>query len=321
MTLLKLLGKKLFGGADERSAWISITLYYNSDIGFLIVPTGRHAKFDTVAIEPVVKLDSDVSEEGLGEGILSSFALTERAMRKPFINVFQKNAPDVIAKASGIKNFPKFSKMYRCIYLSKSPHGYKVQEWLREPKYGSYQQADDTKAIYLSLSASAREFSQAIKGCLAVKHEPTASHFMQFQLFDGRVMRFKIPSDDYINVGDAHTDAHQVFEHADNSNVYFGFFYGTNYDPLDSAAVKEVWERYYGNLLKYGFAQLEEGPFSYIAKAEGKDKIIRALFFMDDGIWNEFLLHIDTSNLAKKQVKSSLADFEATAKSCVLKVL
>ena len=144
---------------------------------------------------------------------------------------------------------------------------------------------------------------------------------MEFQLFDGRTMRFKMPPDDYINVGDAHTDAHQVFEHAENSNVYFGFIYGTDYDPLDSATVKEIWERYYGNLLKFDFAQVEEGPFSYIAKAEVKDKIIRALFFMDGEIWNEFLLHINKSKLAKKQVNSILADYETTAKSCVLSAL
>ena len=241
--------------------------------------------------------------------------------RKLLVNIFLKNDPGVIAKASGIKSTHKFSKMYRCIHLSKSPNGYEIQEWFRNPRYGSYQQPDDTNAVHLSLGASAIGFGQAIRDCLAVKHEPTELHIMEFQLFDGRTMRFKMPPDDYINVGDAHTDAHQVFEYAENSNVYFGFIYGTNYDPLDSATVKEIWERYHGSVLKFDFARVEEGPFSYIAKAEGKDKIIRALFFMDGGIWNEFLLHIDTSNLAKKQVKSTLADFEATAKSCVINVL
>ena len=321
MNLLNLLGKKLFGDAGERAAWISIALYYNSNAGFLIVPTGRHVKFHTVSIGPVVKLNCDVSEESLGEGILSTFVVTDRAMRKPLINVFLKDNPEVIAKASGIKSFPKFSKMYRCIDLSKSPNGYKIQEWVRDPKDGSYQQSEEISDINLPLDTTARKFGQAVRDCMAIKHEPAEQHFMEFLLFDGRTMQFKMPPDDYINVGDAHTDAHQVFEYAENSNTYFGFFYGTDYESLDFATVKEIWERDYRNLLKFDFAQIEEDPFSYTAKAEGKGKIIRALFFKDGGIWNEFLLYIDTSILVKKQVNNILADYEAIAKSCVLSAL
>ena len=165
MNLFKLLVKKLFGDADERAAWISIALYYNSDAGFLIVPTGRHAKFDTVSIEPVVKLTCDVTEEDLGEAILSSFVVTERAMRKLFVNVFLNDDPGVILKASGMKN-SRFTKMYRCVHLSKSPHGYKIQEWLRDPKYSMYRQPDDTYAFSLPLDATAREFGQAVRDCL-----------------------------------------------------------------------------------------------------------------------------------------------------------
>ena len=169
MNLLNWLGKKLFGDADERAAWISIALFYSCDAGFLIVPTGRHVKFHTVSIGPVVKLNCDVSEESLGEGILSSFVVTERAMRKPLINAFLKDDPKVIVKTSGIKSFPKFSKMYRYIHLSKNTNGYKIQEWLRDPKYGSYQQSEDKSDIYLPLGTTARALGLAVRNCLAVK--------------------------------------------------------------------------------------------------------------------------------------------------------
>ena len=313
MGLLNLLGLQ--------DNWVHVTLYYNDDSGFLITPHGKHKKFGSMAINPVIKLNCGVSEEDLGKGLLSSVIVTERYIFAP-LRILQsiKNPPDLIAKASGIKNFSKFSKMFRCLDISRSPHGYKVQEWHREPKYGSYQgPSDDKSAVHLPLSATALELGQAVMACLAVKYEePADGSIMNFQLLDGRTMLFKRPPDEYVNVGDAHTDAHQVFEHAEMSGVFFGFSYGTSYDQLDSTTVKKIWERYYGSLGAFEFSRTTEPPFSHVAKAEGKDRIIRAFFFTDDGIWNEFLLHVNTSSLSKKQVKCIMADYEATARSCVL---
>jgi hypothetical protein len=311
MGLLNFFSNKSPAEADEQVAWVFVALYYNSDTGFMIVPYGESVKFGIVAVEPVIKLNCDVSDEELGEGVLSSITVASQARAAAHEPVIEKN--------SGIKNFAKFSKIYRCIDLSKSPDGYKIQEHFRDPKWGSYGGLpDDKDAVRLPLDAAVKEIGEAIKNCLAVQHEEPEDVLPEFQLTDGRTMRFKMPPDDYINIGNANTDAHFVFEYTEKSDVYFGFFYGTDYCPLDSATVKKIWEQYYGDLKTFNFSQIATGLFSYVARAKGKDKIICSLFFTDKGIWNEFLLHIETSGLTEKEIENILSDYETVAKSCVI---
>jgi len=314
MGLLDFFRSKLPARANKKNVWASVGIYCNNDTGFLIVPYRENRKLGSVAAEPVIKLNYDVCLEDLGKGIISSIIEASKTRLIAF--------EPVIEKASGIKSNTKFSKVYRCIFLAKTPQEYKIQENIRDPKYGGYSvPPDDENAVRLPLDAVARELGQAIRDCLAVKHDEPTDDWMEFQLFDGRIMRFEMPPDDYYNIGDAHTDAHKVFKYVEKDDVYIGFFYGTNYDPLNYTTVKKIWEQRYGSFKTFEFSKLATGLFSFVAKAKGEDSVIRALFFIDNGVWNEFLLHIDTSGLTENEIEDIFADFEIMARSCVLSKL
>ena len=296
----------------------AITVYYDDLTGYLFVPQAFSAKNGTrIDIDPVVKASSEAQGSELGMNILSTMAISEKLLKIPEPN----SNFDVLRKVTGIKNEKSFSKVYRCITITKGEEYYELVELVRDHKYGVHMGSITQKTFEVELSSPLGELGEAVLTCLAHgegKSEDIIGH--EFDLFSGKKLCYKEPPDEFINIGDAGTDAYQVYVYDyDGKETYFGFIYGSKYKKMDKASVKKLWQKYYGDLIGFEFTPIDHKVFKYFAKAETKTRLIKAYFFQDDDIWCDFTLVIDTSNLSSSQIEHIVAEYDSIKDSCYIR--
>jgi hypothetical protein len=294
---------------------IFIEIYYNANLGFLIVPNAlKGAVGISVSIEPVIVLDSRVSCEEIGIKLIAAFDISEKAgyIDNP------KPWRETVGKAGGIKSFSKFSKIYRCVFAGRTETGYTFSEWMRDPESGGYIPSNEFIEYKLPLNADSDELGKTLLQCLNAKRELPVSDRREFATLDERVIEYKAPPDEYENIGDGNTDAYQIFEH-ENGNACFGFFFATKYDSMDGQGVKSLWTSYYGKLTDFEFDKENHALFQYTAGAKTSKSLIRSYFFLDDDCWSEFLLKIDTNGLAPERIDKIVEDYMRIVESCAVK--
>lgn len=293
----------------------AITVYFNKSSGYLFVPQAFLIKNGLrIDIDPVNKVDTQASCSELGMNILNTMKISEEALP-----VAEKNR-DVLRKASGIKSFQKFSEIFRCIMIEKSEN-FEICEWIRDNTYGVFMPSKTQKILKLSLDSTPEELGNALLRCLADDHSTEITDEWKINLFNGAALYYKAPSDSFLNVGDAHTDAYQVYEYdyLDGREASMGFYYAAKYEPLNAESVKKRWEKYYGKLLSFEFLPINHAVFKYIAKAETETNIISSCFFQDNEVWCEFLLDVNKSKLSPQQIENIIFEYNTVKESCVIK--
>lgn len=136
----------------------SMTLYYNSDKGFILAPeTTIKGSIIHTTMNPVMVENADISPEILGERILEGLRKSRES--EPVNRSEIKNFK--FWQVSGIKGYSAFSKKFKCIDISEENENFCITKLIREND-GSYSFPNREYTIKIQTHISKAELGKSI---------------------------------------------------------------------------------------------------------------------------------------------------------------
>lgn len=127
--------------------------------------------------------------------------------------------------------------------------------------------------------------------------------FNEFETANGSTVKYRMNIDGFVDAGDGHTDAYQVFQHENDENTFLAFMIDSGYQDINEDAIKSCWEKRYGNIEEYEFQRIHSGHIEIMASAKTKNAYIRSYFYRDAEDWLELSVYIsEDSKLLKDDI-------------------
>lgn len=290
-------------------------VFFNAKFGFIFcVQTKLRGSVLRVSIEPVTVLKPDVSAEALGASIHTALEASRSA--RP-VNRVQDGA-EKFWQVSGIKGFASFSKKFLCLSIDEREQTLFLSRLVRDTD-GGYVWPDGQAPKELPLNVPAELLGRIV---IDLFHEPQADEEvpdtpappMSFTtIYENTVTYFR-PSDDFLDCGDGHTDAYQIFTSEDAPSSYIAFLVDSGYSEISRRSVKMKWIDLYGPLSKYQFQPGDSAPLCAEIRGRTADKALTSRIYQDGDGTMEVLYSIDLS-LPQKIQRKIKAEFEAVVRS------
>ena len=290
----------------------TVVLYYNEKKGFIISAMARvkGPGFST-NLNPVMVADKDISDEKLGE------LVRENLKRSRNSGLVEREAWKNYSfwHVSGIKSFSAFSKKFSCVDIEEKAEVLEIIGLYRDAS-GAYLYSSDE--IELSLDVSDAELGNILRQQLHTKDCGALSTNEFVSVFSDNKVRYQVPSDKFTDIGDAHTDAYQLYAHENDENTFFGFMIDSGYREISREGIRERWEKVYGALEEYKFKEQDDVPIKIIVSATAKTAYIKSYFWQDGKSLLEFFAQINIKNKtrqkqAEKEIKALIDSVEIIA--------
>lgn len=288
-------------------------VYFYSDFGYIVCAETTMGNTPMrVVINPVTVLKSNVTITALGSAIFRSLEQSRNAQpvsRKEIDKYY-------FWQVSGIKGFASFSKKFSCITIREKGNVLYLSKLVRE-KDGSYTEPINQSPMEISAKIAAEQLGEIVFNLFLGSSEQCTETTMTFETVHNRTVTYRRPSDAYLDCGDGHTDAYQVFSLEDAPKNQIAFLVDSGYSELSKAAVKKNWQKQYGNLLEFCFQLMNKPPL--LCKVVGKTafaKIISYLYQDGDGTMEVMvLIDLQQPEVAQEKVK---AEFETMVGSLLI---
>lgn len=284
----------------------TVLLYYNEKKGFIIAAMARvKGMGPLIKLNPVTIADKGISDEKVGE-------LVREDLERSRNSVLAEKEEYKFWQVSGIKSFSAFSKQFKCVYIAETTGSLKIMRMLREASGAFCPQKDD---IMTPLDISDAELGNIIRRLLYAKDSGSLSTNEFASVFSDNKVRYQVPSEKFTDIGDGHTDAYQIYAHANDENTFFGFMIDSGYQEISNEGIRERWENVYGALEEYRFKEQDDTPIKISASATAKTAYIKSYFWKDGESLLEFFVQINVKNKtrqkqAEKEIKALIDSVE-----------
>lgn len=269
----------------------SISIYYNSEWGYLVVSDATlYDSVMRVTIPPVMTENNNATEICLGKMALEALKRSRNAMP-----VMEEEIADFnFWQVSGIKGFSAFRKRFQCVEVKEQETGYHVEQLIRE-RNGSYVWDESADGINLNLDCTEEQMGRAI---YQIFHEEILpddgrSDIVSFETVNHQTIQFVHPPDQFQDVGDGNTDAYQIYTYQDDEKTYIAFLIDNGYAQVNQQGILKRWKQMYGNVQDFHFVKNTDGVIKYVATAKTQETIIKSYFCKDGDGWLEILLEIN----------------------------
>lgn len=276
----------------------NVSIYYNPEWGYIIA-SGTTMK-DTiigVVVDPVDTKKADVSEQELGEAVLAGLEKSRAALPVEREQVEKFHFWHV----TGIRNFAAFSKKFQCVEAEEEKKALKLVRLKRESD-GSYVRIKNDAGIEVPVSSLPKRIGQLV--CYLFQQEeessPKDGEKAAFLSINQNRVEYSLPSEDFIDAGDGHTDAYQIYRSEKDEGSYIAFFIDNGYSKISRRGIKKRWKQIYGRMKEYHFEWKEEGLLRAAASAKADKSNINAYFYQDGEDLLEILTEI-SNNIAEEQ--------------------
>lgn len=255
-------------------------VYYYSDFGYIVCAetTVENTPMRTV-INPVTMMEGDATAATLGNAILDSLEQSRNAQP-----ISRKERDGYkFWQVSGIKGFASFSKKFLCISIEGKRNLLCLLKLVRESD-GGYTEPINQLPIEVPADITAEQLGRIVFDLSHEKTEQYTDVIMTFETVHNRTVTYHRPSDVYLDCGDGHTDAYQIFALEDAPENRIAFLVDSGYSELNKTVIKKKWQKQYGDLLEFCFQSMNEPYLLY--KIVGKTvfvKIISYLYRDGDG--------------------------------------
>lgn len=299
-------GKGLKGG-------LGMKVYFYSDFGYIIcAETTMENTPMRVVIDPVTVLENNATFAMLGNAVFNSLEQSRNA--RPISR--EEIGKYCFWRVSGIKGWVSFSKKFSCITISEKRNILYLLRLVREAD-GSYKEPANQPPMEISADIAAEQLGKIVFSLFPGNNEQQTDTAMSFETVHNCTVTYRRPSDAYLDCGDGHTDAYQVFSLEAAPQNQIVFLIDSGYLELSGNAVKRKWQKQYGNLLEFDFQSANEP--SLLCKAVGKTaftKIISCVYRDGDGTM-EVIALIDLRQPQETQEVVN-ADFERMVHSLLI---
>ena len=285
-------------------------LYYEA-FGYIIT---SYTKFKDSGIptimNPVVTVNVDASPIQLGEKILESLEKSKNAatMDKEQTKDFH------YWHVSGIKGFGTFSKKFRHVKIFKKEDTYEFIQMDRA-KNGGYIISKSADILQLQLNISSKKIGETILHLLSGKVLIQNEGINTFSTVNESAVSYIRPSDDFIDAGDGHTDAYQVYVHDDNDENSIAFLIDNPYREVSEEKIKNKWKQWYGELVEFTYNEVNDSPLEIIIKGKTNTMLISSNLYHDGDVLMEVSTKIDFVNTSTEQQKKIKEEFDKVINS------
>ena len=271
---------------------VQVAIYYNNEKGYIFFPVSVIENGPRVIIDPAVNKSTEASADEITSTVLELLEISEKAAPAG------KEALDnnLIERASGIKSTSRFHKTYN--YLDC------------ELKDG-YLYFSDSEDIRIECIPCENK-DEIGKVVLRMKDEdPTVEEgdiCQSFTTVHESTVSYLAPSDDFIDIGDGHTDAYQIYTHIESENTYIGFFIDINYADTSEPSVRKLWKKMYDGLQDFQYKKTDKSSPKIVVSAKTDTSDIVSYLYEDGDGLMEVTTVIRKDDLTKdEQVQVSKA--------------
>lgn len=228
----------------------------------------------------------DGREYDLGIRVLSAMEKSEKEIAGDDVNYWE---------LLGYKGFASFAKKHEMVNIIKIDNVYKISYSKKDKGGRGGYVPDSTRCLELPLEATAKEMEEAIiKVFDWGEAEEVESENFCFETVNDSKVQYEFDYDPaYINMGDGHTDAYQIYAHEKYDKNYIGFMIDSGYDSYEREDIEDKWQQCYGVLRSYEY--IENSRKEYYAQIIGRtDEVeIHSYLFRDGEDVMEIIFEID----------------------------
>ena len=289
-------------------------LYYNPDFGYIVcAQTTLRGSAARVIMAPVTVLDPSVSDRELGNAIWKSLerSRTARPIDRSEAGKYH------FWEVSGVSSFYSFSKQFLCLTVSQVGLTLRLCPLERDLD-GSYACPANYPYVDLPRDSSSGELGAAVRNMFSRRTLPEEDELRTFVTDWGSCVAYRRPSGAFLDAGDGHTDAYQVFRHADYPGNVIAFLNYDRYTDQDKfcqcseEGVRSVWQASYGPLVDFEFSRN-----TCVIEALGRtaEKELDAYIFPDGEGSIKIIMEIDLLNTPEEVQRQICEEFEAVMSS------
>lgn len=287
-----------------------VTIYYEKKIGYLIGSMAQDYKTKApIILKPIKQLDSDIDDDLLLEEIQKSIQISTE------ISMYYGDNTYDYWKDTGIKSFKTFSSVFSAVKIFVFNEQYKIQKLQFVKGTGGYR---IDKNNYLEICALELPNSiNRIKEFLNMKGIEDDKYGFLTTLSDIKVSYFNI-SNSYLDIGDGHTDAYQIYAHDTYDKNYIGFMIDSGYDSFLSEDIQTKWKQYYGDLNTFEYQEVSNAEYYTKVVATTNELEIQSYLFKDGEGTLELIFEIDLLTTPKEEQNKIRCDFISLVESVKL---
>ena len=285
--------KRIFLSKDDKKKYGNVSVYYNPERGYIIASeTNIKDSLMDVIMNPVMTEKIDVTVEQLGEAVLTALEKSRKAL--PAVEEDIKDFK--FWQISGIKNFAAFSKKFKCIEVTEKEHRLHLVR-LKRDSYGAYEWDKNDKGIDIDLNSSCEYIGNLIYTLFYEEEKKVLieEEIVSFQTVNENEVTFNSPSDSFLDIGDGHTDAYQIYTYENDEKSLIAFLIDNGYSEISKPEIERRWTQIYGTLKEYSYEEVDKDLLKLVVCAATDKLSIKSYFYQDGGDLLEVLTEISTN--------------------------
>ena len=291
-----------------------MNVYYNSSFGCLVCPETRMGNTPMrVVIEPVTVLDSGFTTAALGEALLDALERSRTAPPVPRVDL----GAGRFWQVTGRKGYAAFSRKFQCVRIDARGPVLEIVKLVRDTD-GGYIEPVGQPPLEIPADAPAAHLGETVLSLFSPGLESPTNETLSFETVHGSVVSYRRPLDAFLDCGDGHTDAYQVFTLADAPRSHIAFLIDSGYETLSKAAVLGRWQAQYGALSEFRFQRRKKPPL--VASMRGSTaeaEIISHIYQDGDGMLE--VLSLVEHALPPEARDAARAEYQAVIRSITVK--
>ena len=291
-----------------------MNVYYNSSFGCLVCPETRMGNTPMrVVIEPVTVLDSGFTTAALGEALLDALERSRTAPPVPRVDL----GAGRFWQVTGMKGYAAFSRKFQCVRINARGPVLEIVKLIRDTD-GGYIEPVGQPPLEIPADAPAAQLGETALSLFSPSLESPANETLSFETVHGSAVSYRRPSDAFLDCGDGHTDAYQVFTLADTPKSHIAFLIDSGYKTLRKAAVLGRWQAQYGALSEFRFQRRRTPPLVASMRGSTAEAEIISHIYQDGDGMLEVLSLVEHALLPEAR-EAARAEYQAVIRTITVK--
>ena len=291
-----------------------MNVYYNTSFGCLVCPETRMGNTPMrVVIEPVTVLDSGFTATALGEALLNALEHSRTAPPVPSVDL----GAGRFWQVTGIKGYAAFSRKFQCVRINVRGPVLEIVKLVRDTD-GGYVEPVGQPPLEIPADAPAAQLGETVLSLFSPGLESLANETLSFETVHSSIVSYRRPSDAFLDCGDGHTDAYQVFTLADAPRSHIAFLIDSGYETLSKAAVLGRWRAQYGALSEFRFQRRRKPPLVASMRGSTAEAEIISHIYQDGDGMLEVLSLVEHALLPEAR-EAARAEYQAVIRTITVK--
>lgn len=291
-----------------------MNVYYNSSFGCLVCPETHMGNTPMrVVIEPVTVLDSGSTTAALGEALLDALERSRTAPPVPRVDL----GAGRFWQITGIRGYAAFSRKFQCVRIDARGPILEIVKLIRDTD-GGYIEPVGQPPLEIPADAPAAQLGETVLSLFSPGLESLANETLSFETVHSSIVSYRRPSDAFLDCGDGHTDAYQVFTLADAPRSHIAFLIDSGYETLSKAAVLGRWRAQYGALSEFRFQRRRKPPLVASMRGSTAEAEIISHIYQDGDGMLEVLSLVEHALLPEAR-EAARAEYQAVIRTITVK--